>query len=55
MIVALLLSLFALSPQDDSALYLRPEVTMEHIDGRPWYTVNAQNSFAGGLAGICTL
>lgn len=50
MIVALLL-LVTQAPQgaesySSSARYLRPEVSLEHIDGRPWYTVQAQNASA---------
>jgi len=45
-IAALLLPLLAPGPQDNSALYLRPEVTMERIDGRPWFTVHAQDATA---------
>jgi tetratricopeptide (TPR) repeat protein len=45
-IAALLMLLLTQEPQDGSALYLRPVVTVEHIDGRPWYTVRAQNAAA---------
>lgn len=43
---AVLLLLAALSFQEpvERSLYLRPEVKMERIDGRPWFTVRAQNA-----------
>ena len=43
-LIALLLSVFgAQDTRDERGLYLMPEVKVEEIDGRPWYTVKAKS------------